>query len=236
AFENKDDEAIELLIRYGAIDSKNKISKIEQNFHEVDIYEAALTGNLHAVTHYHLLGASLNALKGNKVSLLHLAIEGNNPKLLIYLLNKGLNIDLADKSGTSALILASMDNTRINILSILISRNATLDQRNNRHTSALSMAIKRFNIQAAILLVNKGANINIRDGIDTPLSLTHKALVQTSYKPLILELRNLETLLLAKGAHVNTCDDNLQWSPLMLTASHYQDTNSLKQIKLRPNP
>ena len=232
AIKNNDDGTIELLLRYGAMDSANTMPSIEPSFNVGDIYEAALTGNLHAVTYYHQLGASLHELRANKTSLLHLCVDGNNPKLLVYLLNKGLNIDLADKSGTSALILAAMDNSRLRILSILINRNATLDQRNNRHTSALTMAIKRFNIQAAILLVKKGANVNIRDSVDTPLSLTHKALSQTTHKPLISELRELETLLILKGAHVNNSDENLKWSPLMLSASHYQDEQSIKQLRL----
>jgi len=232
AIANKDENMIELLLRYGATDSNKQFPHLEQDYNETDIYEAALTGNLHALTYFHQLGASLHESRPNKTSLLHLAVDGNNPKLLVYLLNKGLNIDLADKSGTSALILAAMDNSRLRILSILINRNATLDQQNHRHTSALSMAIKRFNVQAAILLIKKGANINIRDGIDTPLSLTHKALNQTSHQPIIKELRELETLLISKGAHVNTSDDNLQWSPLMLTASHYQDVQSIQQLKL----
>jgi len=232
ALKNEDNVTIELLLRYGAVDTENKFPHIEQSFHEADIFEAALTGNLHALTHYHQLGANLHELRANKTSLLHLCIDGNNPKLLIYLLNKGVNIDLADKSGTSALILAAMDNARHKTLRILMKRNATLDQRNHRHTSALTMAIKRFNVQAAIMLINRGANVNIRDGVDTPLALTHKALIQTSHKPLVNELRDLETLLIAKGAHVNYSDENLHWSPLMLTASHYQDEQSMKQLKL----
>ncbi|MDF1882055.1 ankyrin repeat domain-containing protein [Sulfurimonas sp. MAG313] len=232
AITNKNEKIIELLLRYGAVDTQNTYPIMEKDFSLEDIYEAALTGNLHALTYFHKNGANIHERKANYTSLLHLCIDGNNPKLLVYLLNKGLNIDLADKSGTSALILASMDTSRIKMLEILIHRNATLDQRNHRHTSALSMAIKRFNIKAAIILVNKGANINIRDSIDTPLTLTHKALAQTSHHDLIKELRTLETLLLSKGAHVNSSDENLLWSPLMLTASHYQDEQSMKQLKL----
>lgn len=125
AIKNQDDEMIELLLRYGAVDTKNKFPHIEQYFNEIDIFEAALTGNLHALTHYHQLGASLHELRSNKTSLLHLCIDGNNPKLLVYLLNKGVNIDLADKSGTSPLVLAAMDASRYKMLSILIRRNAT---------------------------------------------------------------------------------------------------------------
>jgi len=232
ALMNKHDEIIELLLRYGARDSEGKVASLDLKFDVSDIFEASLTGNLHALTHFHQLGTSLHELRTNRTSLLHLCIEGNNPKLLVYLLNKGLNIDSTDRSGTSPLILAAMDSSKLKLLTILIKRNATLDQRNHRHTSALSMAIKRFNIQAAVLLIKHGANINIRDGIDTPLSLVHKSLELTTHKPLIQELRDLQTLLITRGAHVNHYDENLQWSPLMLTASHYQDEQSIKQLKL----
>ena len=226
--ENK--EIIDLLLRYGA---KNDDQGAYPHFEEVaDVFEAALLGNLHALVHYHLLGASLTQTKSNNTSLLHLCIEGNNPKLLIYLLNKGLNIDSADKSGTSALIMACMDLSRYKLVEILVKRNATLEQRNNRQISALTMAIKRFNVKAATLLVNGGADINIRDGADTPLTLVHKALIHAHDKDTQDELRALETLLLSKGAHVNSTDEKLTWSPLMLTASHYYDKKSEDHLKL----
>jgi len=232
AIETKNSKMIDLLSRYGAYSTQTSVPPTDISYDVSDIFEAALTGNLHALVHYHQLGASLHEKRANRTSLLHLSVEGNNPKLLVYLLNKGLNIDDADTSGTSALIMAAMDASRLKLVEILIKRNATLNQRNHRHTSALTMAIKRFNIQAAILLVEHGADVNIRDSVDTPLSLTHKALEQVFDKNMQKKLRELETLLLSKGAHVNTHDDNLQWSPLMLTASHYQDERSIAHLKL----
>ena len=235
ALETKDTKIIKTLQRYGALsDNSNKQEEVSSatGFEETDIYEAALTGNLHALVYFYHLGANLHQIRSHGTTLLHLCIEGNNPKLLVYLLNKGFNIDQADKSGTSALMMAAMDISRFNLLEVLVKRKATLDQRNNRHTSALSMAIKRFNIKAALYLVEKGADVNVRDGIDTPLSLTHKALSQVIDKYLSEDLRNLETLLMSKGAHVNTPDDNLGWSPLMLSSSHYQDEKNIKHIRL----
>ncbi len=235
AVQTNNEKAVDLLLRYGAIgktNPQNTPSGKALYFDVSDIFEAALTGNLHAFVYYYHLGANLHQVRSNKISLLHLCIEGNNPKLLIYLLNKGMNIDQADKNGTSALMLATMDTSRFKLLEILIKRNATLDQRNNRHVSALTMAIKRFNIKAAILLVESGADVNIRDGIDTPLTLTHKAILQVIDTGLQKDLRDLETLLMSKGAHVNTSDENLLWSPLMLTSSHYQDDKTIAHIKL----
>lgn len=232
AYETKNEEIIELLLRYGALSSNIAPSAGRLSFDVSDIFEAAFTGNLHALVHFYNLGSSIHQFRSNKRTLLHLSIEGNNPKLLVYLLNKGINIDEIDKSGTSALIMASMDPSRLKLLELLIKRNATLDQRNHRHTSALTMALKRFNIQAALLLINAGADVNIRDGIDTPLTLVHKALGQVYDIRLQEELRALETLLMSKGAHVNNNHDNLMWSPLMQTASHYQDDKSIAHLKL----
>ncbi len=235
ALQSKDLETISLLRRYGSVaetDRHTESSSEMPYFDVTDIFEAALTGNLHAFVYYHHLGANLHQLRSNKTSLLHLCVEGNNPKLLTYILNKGFNIDQADKNGTSALMMAAMDSSRFKLLEILLKRNATLDQRNNRHVSALTMAIKRFNIKAALLLVEKGADVNIRDGIETPLTLTHKAIVQAIDPGLQKDLRDLETLLMSRGAHVNTNDVSLLWSPLMLTSSHYQDDKSIAHIRL----
>jgi ankyrin repeat protein len=209
-----------------------RTQELEISHKPANIMQAAIIGDLKALVYYHHLGTNLHQKIDNNTTLLHLAIEGNNEALLVYLLNKGINIDERDRSGTTPLILAAMEPARIKLLSRLIQRKATLDQRSKRHLSALTMAIKRHNIQAAILLVNSGANVNIRDGINTPLTLTHALLTQafdTSFKK---ELRELETLLLVKNAHVNSSDDKLSWSPLMLTASQYQDHNHIKHLKL----
>jgi len=229
AQEINDPALIELLQKHGAISH----SYTQEVHHKPrDIREAAIMGDLKALVYYHHLGASLHVRVDKSTTLLHLAIEGNNEALLVYLLNKGLNIDQADKSGTTPLILAAMKPNKLPLLSRLIQRNATLDQRNNRHISALSMALKRHNVQAAILLIKNGANVNIRDGINTPLSLTHSLLAQAFEPNFKKELRELETLLLSKNAHVNSSDDKLAWSPLMLTASQYQDHHHIKHIKL----
>jgi ankyrin repeat protein len=232
AYESKNEKTIELLLRYGAFSQNTQLPSNRLSFDVSNIFEAALLGNLHALVYYYNLGTHVHHFPPNKRTLLHLCIEGNNPKLLIYLLNKGISIDEADQSGNSALIMAAMEPSRLKLLEILISRNATLDQRNHRHTSALTMAIKRFNIQAVRLLIKAGANVNIRDGIETPLSLTHKALDRVVDKRLQKELRDLETLLMSKGAHVNNNHDKLRWSPLMQTASHYPDEKSIAHLKL----
>lgn len=232
AYMSKNRSIIDLLLRYGALCEYPELSSKKLNFDVSNVFEAALTGNLHALVYYYNLGAALHHHPSNRRTLLHLCIEGNNPKLLVYLLNKGANIDEADQGGTSALMMAAMEPSRLILVEILIRRNATLDQRNHRYTSALTLAIRRFNIRAAVLLINSGADVNIRDGIETPLTLTHKALSRTNDKNLQQELRGLETLLMSKGAHVNNSHDKLLWSALMQTASHYADEKSLSHLKL----
>ena len=125
-----------------------------------------------------------------------------------------------------------MDIHLYNLLQILIKRNATLDQRSNRRLSPLSMAIKRNNVKAAMLLVQNGADVNIRDGIHTPLTLVHTALTKSDDASLKHELRQLLTLLLSKNANVNSCEDQLLWSPIMLTSSHYQDSTNLEHLQV----
>jgi len=78
AEKNNDAESIELLLRYGAMKSSETSPQVAQTFNETDIFEAALTGNLHALRFYHQEGQSLHTLRSNKISLLHLCLEGNN--------------------------------------------------------------------------------------------------------------------------------------------------------------
>jgi len=229
ALEKADKIIIDILSSHGAIAYEKENSLY---YASKDIVEAANNGDLDALIYYQHLGSCLHQKLESKTSLLHLSIETNSENMLIYLLNKGVNIDERDKSGTTPLILASMDVRSLHLLQILIKRNATLDQRNKRRISALSMAIKRYNIKAAVLLVQNGADVNIRDGINTPLTLVHTALSNTNEQSLKQELRNLQTLLLTKSAHVNGNEDKLMWSPLMLTASHYQDNANLQHLKL----
>lgn len=229
ALETKNKAIISLLEMHGAISS----TQPQEVYYASDnITQAAINGDLDALIYYQHLGANIHQKYENKTTLLHLAIDSQSENMLVYLLNKGLNIDARDKSGTTPLILASMDIHNLSLLSILLKRNATLDQRNNRRISALSMAIKRYNIKAAIMLVQHGADVNIRDSINTPLTLVHSSINTTSNTILKQELRNLETLLLVKNAHVNSNEDKLMWSPLMLTASHYQDNGNILHLQL----
>lgn len=212
--------------------SYRALEENEDGFYAKNISEATSMGDFRALLYYHYKGESLFTSTSNRSTLLHLCIEGNNPKILIYLLNKGVNIDGADINKTSALILSAMEESHLELLKILIKRNATLEQCNSRHISTLTMAIKRHNIKAAYILIENGADVNIRDGIETPLTLTHKALTN-AYNPLFKkELRDLETLLFTKSAHVNSNDRQLMWSPLMLASSHYQDRSNIEHIKL----
>lgn len=229
ALEAGNDEIIALLRNNAAYTTSKMITSTF--FEENDIFEAALTGNLQALSYYHNLGASISDKK-EKTGLLHLGLESGNIKLIIYLLNKGIDIDSVDRNGTSALILSAMHPTNTDILRLLIKRNATLNQRNHRHTSALTMAIKRSNFEAAHILIESGADVNIRDGLDTPLTLVHNAIQKTLDTTHKQRLRHLQTTLLARGAHVNSANDKLQWSPLILTASHYQDQKNLEHLNL----
>ena len=223
-----DEKTTDLLLSFGAINSKFPKSKIP--FYD-NLTEAVNNSDLKSITHLYNTGHNLHVVNENLTSLLHLSVEVGNSKILIYLLNKGINIDIIDKSKTSPLMLSTIHPQNINILKILVKRNATLDQKNMRQVSALSMAIKRKNIIAATYLIKNGADVNIRDNKDTPLSLTHKAIEDTDDIGLKNELRELETLLLTKYAHVNNSDDKLLWSPIMQTASHYQDKNNIEHLK-----
>jgi ankyrin repeat protein len=85
------------------------------------------------------------------------------------------------------------------------------------------MAIRKHNFEAINLLLKAGANINVRDGIHTPLSLIHDQLsspIETEAKE---KFRDILTQLYAHGAHVDTPGDTIGWTPLQLTMN-FHDT------------
>ena len=63
AVETENSKMIDLLSRYGGYSAQSSIPPADVSFDVADIFEAALTGNLHALVHYHQLGASLKRLQ-----------------------------------------------------------------------------------------------------------------------------------------------------------------------------
>jgi uncharacterized protein len=93
---------------------------------------------------------------------LHIVIQRRDSTWLGYLLQKGANPNLADKKGTTPLMLA----TQINFLDgidWLTKKKATIDQTNRAGETALILAVQLRNTEAVRALLKAGANPDKKD-------------------------------------------------------------------------
>jgi ankyrin repeat protein len=113
------------------------------------------------------------------------------------LLDKGANVNATSLSGTTPLMGAS-DTT---VVALLVTHGANVSIRSKRGESALADAARRGDLEAARLLLDKGADVNIVD--------------YRGYTPLILAAQfdrdspELVRLLLSRGADVNAVAEGL---------------------------
>lgn len=197
---------------------------------EHDIFETARSGDLNRLVHSVHRHKQLFSTNEDGQSLLHLAILSNNIKAVLYLLNKGLDIDAEDNDSLTPLIIAMSHVRYLNIAILLLDRHATIEHISAKGHSALSVAIRNNNPEGAKVLIKRGANINIADNAHTPLTLTHIALLQ--YHDNAQSYRELETLLLSKGAKVDVSLNSLGWTPLCTTVTKVQDQPNRDHIRL----
>ncbi len=195
-----------------------------------NIFETARLGDLHRLVHSIQNQKQLFQTTHEGQSLLHLAVLSNNIKVVLYLLNKGLDIDAEDNESLTPLIMAMSHSRYLNIGILLLDRHATIEHISNNGHSALSVAIRNNNPEGAKILINRGANINIADNAHTPLTLTHIALLQ--YHENASLYRELETTLLSKGAKVDVHLNSLGWTPLSTTVTKNQDKPNSDHLRL----
>ena len=163
-------------------------------------------------------------------TLLHHAVFGNNPRLVIYLLNKGISIDAADLHGITPLIIAASHPKFLRLLEKLLMRYPTLEHRTNNHSTALTIALRNGNPEGAEMLLRYGANILTHDGLHTPLTLVHRGI--ESYPELAELYRQLLTQMLDRGAHTDIPTNNAGWTPLFHTVARMQDETIRKHLQL----
>ncbi len=215
--------------------SKNERSIISSVVSSVDtkahnIFETARLGDLNRLVHSIQKQKQLFQTNNEGQSLLHLAVLSNNIKAVLYLLNKGLKIDAEDNDSLTPLIVAMSHTRYLNVAILLLDRHATLEHISHKGHSALSVAIRNNNPEGAKMLIKRGANINIADNAHTPLTLTHTALLQ--YHENAQVYRDLETLLLSKGAKVDVTLNSLGWTPLCTTVTKAQDKPNNEHMRL----
>jgi len=202
----------------------------ENNETAADLFMLASKGNLHAIVSAEPSAAVLMKKDTQNRSLLHHAVFGNNPKLIIYLLNKGLSIDAADLHGITPLIIAASHPKFVRLLEQLLQRYPTLEHRTNNQSTALTIALRNGNPDGAALLMDYGANILTYDGLHTPLTLVHRGI--ETYPEVADSYRLLLTRMLDRGGHTDIPTNNAGWTPLFHTAARMQEDSIKKHLRL----
>jgi uncharacterized protein len=93
---------------------------------------------------------------------LHIVIQRRDSTWLGYLLQRGANPNLADKKGTTPLMLATQLGW-VDGIDTLVKRKASVDQTNRSGETALILAVQLRNAEAVRALLKAGANPDKRD-------------------------------------------------------------------------
>jgi ankyrin repeat protein len=155
------------------------------------LIKASAYGNLELARTFIRKGTDLNAKDNLGRSALTAAIENGFPEIAHIFLRARADIEVADKNGLTPLMRATSGH-QLEIMRILLDRGADPNTKNKAGDSALVYAIG--NAEAIALLVDKGADVNLRYGTDG-ITVLMMAAARGEY-------RVAETLL-KNGAEVN---------------------------------
>ncbi len=196
----------------------------------LSIQESAKEGNLLNIVAAKEQEEDLHVKSSKGNTLLHFAVRSLNQKLVCYLLNNAFNIDEEnDYLDTPLTLLSHHRNAKV-MLQYLLDRHATLEHKNSAQETALILCIKFGHADSAKLLIDNGANVNVFMNINTPLTLTHDAIAY--YSENADAFRELETILLIKGSHVDVSTNPLDWTPLIQCATNAHTEYMLQHLEL----
>ena len=235
-------ETIQLLMRYGAdperedaegvspleLARRMKSKSVERLLRQTpsmlkepeSLFEAAKRGDLLSIARADKRSDRLFERNREGQNLLHMAIAGNNIRLIAYLLNKGIDIDATDSLGNTPLCIVAYQSGLEAMMRYLIRRRATLNHKNNKQHSALMIAMGRGHAEYVNILLDAGAEIQTSDGLETPLTLCHDAIER--FPEEAAAFRRIESRLLIKGGHPDPFINDLHWTPLFQTVTRPQ--------------
>lgn len=87
------------------------------------------------------------------------AVEKNETAAVVDLLKRGMDVNTADRAGTTLLMIAAR-NGNLDLLQTLLNNRASINRRNQFGDSALLLAALNARFDAAKLLMEKGAEVN----------------------------------------------------------------------------
>ncbi len=141
---------------------------------------ACFYGRLEFIKELRANAASYGMRDRSGMSCVHYAVDGGNPTALEYILADGADVNTRDSmNGWTPLLRGASINCSHEIANILIRYKADLDAVDKENKTALLIATINGNLPLVRLLIEHGANVNIRNSYgkslyDLALSMDRK--------------------------------------------------------------
>ncbi|XP_064633191.1 ankyrin-2-like [Lineus longissimus] len=156
---------VEALIKYGA-DVRHKI-----NFNDGEELNVSL---MHNVSRYHrndmikilaVAGTPLDSQTNEGITPLMMAVEGPNIELMKFLLEKGADVNLQDETHDMTALMRTAEDGLIQATRLLLNtRRCDLDIQDDEGLTALHSALTYGNEVVAHMLIDHGADVNLKSG------------------------------------------------------------------------
>ena len=190
--------AIRLASQYGHAETVQALLKAHANFQIKDKYgeDALLASCFEGRTRVWELLKAAGAEIGSPAEEFICAAGLGDMSKLQKMISDGINVNWTGPKQTSALQLAALNN-RLDVINLLLSHNAEIDQTDQWGVTALRWALFRGDREIIKELISKGANVNLKDSLGaTPLIVA-------------AETRDLEgaKILLESGADADLTDN-----------------------------
>ena len=221
ASESGNAEATRLLLEHDA-----DVHALDNN-HSTPLHFISHNGDAGAARVLLVHGAVVDARDNKDSTPLHVASQRGNADVARVLLEHGANIDTRNKEDQTPrhLLLAMWSDKPLHYYTIrfFLERGADVDAVDDNHSSLLHVASFYGNVEVVRLLLERGANTNVRNSEgQTPL---HRILVKFEDKDV---LGAIQLLLLEHGADVDALDNDHS-TPLHL-ASQYGSVRATRLL------
>lgn len=153
-----------------------------------DIFKACLKGNLSKVeTIVNLYPSSLELLDDIGMSPIFSAVTGPNPKVVEFLISKGVDVNEKSELGFTPIAFA-IQKYRFETVKLLLNNGVDINAKIYSGLTPLHFAVKDIkNLELISYLITNGANINSKDNFlhISPLQVAKEAKNETIIKMLI---------------------------------------------------